>query len=111
PHRAAGVVALYAGKFRSVFASSLRGREVGQPEASIASCIPRVASSSASSLSATPACPFTQNHSTWCRAQAIWSRCQRSTFFTGCFAAVFHPFRSQPSTHLVMPFLTYVLSV
>jgi pimeloyl-ACP methyl ester carboxylesterase len=62
----------------------------------IASCMPRVASSSASSLSATPACPFTQNHSTRCRAQAAWSRCQRSTFFTGCFAAVIQPLRSQP---------------
>ena len=68
--------------------------------------MPRVASTSANSLSATPECPFTQNHSTWCRAQAVWSRFQRSTFFTGCFAEVIQPLRSQPSTHLVMPLRT-----
>jgi Trypsin-like peptidase domain/PDZ domain len=78
----------------------------GVVDRAIASCIPRVASLSASSLSATPACPFTQNHSTRCRAQAAWSRCHRSTFFTGCLAAVCQPLRSQPRTHLVMPFRT-----
>ncbi|BCI55084.1 hypothetical protein NIIDNTM18_43620 [Mycolicibacterium litorale] len=82
------------------------GHLVGTTAAAIASCRPRVASWSASSLSATPEWPFTQNHSTRWRAQAFWRRCHRSTFFTGCFAAVRQPLRSQPSTHLVMPLRT-----
>jgi hypothetical protein len=41
-----------------------------------------------------------------CRAQAAWSRCQRSTFFTGFLSAVIQPLRAQPWTHFVMPFLT-----
>jgi bifunctional non-homologous end joining protein LigD len=40
-------------------------------DASTASCKPLVANWSANSLSATPECPLIQNHSTWCRAQAI----------------------------------------
>src|SRR3954447_25619768 len=72
----------------------------------IASLKPRVASSSANSLSVTPECPFTQNHSTWCCAQAACRRFQRSTFFTGCLADVSQPLRSQPRTHLVIPLRT-----
>ena len=37
-------------------------------------------------------------------------RCHRSTFFTGCLAAVFQPLAFQPAIHSVMPLSTYWLS-
>ncbi len=73
--------------------------------------MPRRASSSARSLPGSPLWPLTQCQLTSCAAIAATRRCHRSTFFTGCFDAVFQPLRCQPGSHFVIPSSTYLLSV
>src|ERR1700749_2222005 len=73
--------------------------------------MPRRASASARSLPGSPACPFTHTQLTSCGVIASLSLRHRSSFLTGFLAAVFQPLRCQPSTHLVIPFSRYVLSV
>ena len=100
--RAPGALSAPAGPRRMTTPERQRGR---------ASATPLLASASARSLPGSPACPLTHSHSISCRAHAAASRCHRSAFFTGCFAAVRHPLRCQPASHWVMPLRTYRLSV
>jgi peroxiredoxin len=61
------------------------------------------ARASARSFSGWPSCPLTQCQFTSWGLSAASSRCQRSTFFTGFFAAVFQPRRFQSWIQRVMP--------
>ena len=69
------------------------------------------ASWSTRSFSAWPAWPLTQCHSIRCGSAAAHSACHSSAFLTGFLSAVRQPLRRQSWTHLVMPSLTYMLSV
>ena len=92
-----------------------RGR---YPRVSAEGCFPQLSSAmraraiaSARSFSGWPEWPRTHSQLTTCRAAAVSSRCQRSTFLTGCLSAVSQLRRFQPCIHLVMPSRRYWLSL